>query len=281
LFFEARAAQEAGRYDEAAELFRRSNALFPAPTAALGLARALRDGKQLVAAYETYTSIVREGVPADASEPFVAAVATAREEKAALEPRLPAVILEVEPDGALVRIDGIDVPAAALGVKRFVDPGERVVEASAAGHVAQRRTIRIAEGQVETVRIALEPVAVSPPEPSDQGSGMRTAGIVIGSVGLASLVAAAVTGAMYLDRKAIVDERCVSVEGGRQCPHPEGVTAAEEGRTLGLVNSITLPAGVAAVGVGAILFFVAPREDVTVTPMAGPEAGGLVVRGTF
>ena len=81
LFFEAKAAYDAGRYEEAAGLFERSNSIFPAPTAALGIARSLRDAGQLVRAHETYRAMIVAGVPEDASPAFKQALDAAKKDR--------------------------------------------------------------------------------------------------------------------------------------------------------------------------------------------------------
>src|SRR5690349_24257436 len=53
--------------------FKRAEALFHAPTLALGLARAYTANGKYVAAQETYNRIIREGVPANAPPAFAKA----------------------------------------------------------------------------------------------------------------------------------------------------------------------------------------------------------------
>src|SRR5262245_22948116 len=73
-FRQAQQALTEKDYAGAADLFGRSDALVHAPTASLGIARAQAGLGKLVAAYETYTRIVREGLPPSASPAFVRAV---------------------------------------------------------------------------------------------------------------------------------------------------------------------------------------------------------------
>jgi hypothetical protein len=298
LFFEGKEAYDAKKFDVAADRFRRSDELYPAPTAKLGLARALREGGKLVEAYETYAHIVKEGAADDAPEAFRKAVDSAKSERGELEPRLAAVVIEVTCDcQANVTVDGVDVPRAALGVKRFVNPGSRRIAATAAGWSEAERTVVVEEGQVENVHLELKKTA-APPPPSvpvgptptpvpppqspetDDGSGLRVAGLVLGGFGLASLVVAGVTGALYLTSKSEVEEKCPD----SLCPSQEEVDTAETGQTMGLVNTITLPVGAAALGTGVLLYLIAPDgddEEVTTLPWIGPATGGVVLQGSF
>ncbi len=95
LYFEGKAAYDAKDFDKAVDRFRRSNEIFPAPTAALGLARSYREAGRLVQAYETYGRISNTPLASDAPGAFEKAVVTAKEEQTALEPRLPALVIEV------------------------------------------------------------------------------------------------------------------------------------------------------------------------------------------
>jgi PEGA domain len=316
LFFEARDAYTAGNFGEAAELFGRSNAIYPAPTAALGMARALRDSGSLVESFEAYTAIVNAGVADDAPDAFKSAVESAETERTAVEPRLPSVIIRIdcacEP---AVSLDDKAVPSAALGVKRYVNPGTRRIEASAEGHTTAAKEVSVQEGTTVEVQLALEPNAETPPpipapppvpapspgpldtglpsgpdpeptnvEGTDDGSGMRTAAIVVGSVGVASLLVAGITGGLYFSKASTVDDKCSANPNGegRICSDQAAIDAASAGNTLALVNTITLPIGAVALGTGLILYLLAPSSnEVAVVPSFGPQHAGLTVMGGF
>ncbi len=113
---------------------------------------------------------------------------------------------------------------------------------------------------------------------------MRTAGFVVGAVGVASIIAAAITGGLYLGEKGTVDDLCEETNGGRSCTSQEGVDAASRGNTLALINTITLPVGAAAVGAGLVLILLAPdasESSVGVYPTFGPTHAGVHVGGQF
>src|SRR5262245_49673989 len=63
LFYQASAAMKSGDHRRAAELFARSDRLYPTPTAALGEARALAQLGRLVAAYDLYQTILNRSLP--------------------------------------------------------------------------------------------------------------------------------------------------------------------------------------------------------------------------
>ena len=299
LFFEAKDAYAAGDYAKAADLFRRSHALYPAPTAHLGLARALREDGKLVEAFEAYTAIVNEGPGDTGSDAFEKAVAKAKEERAAVKPRLSALIITVQCDACKPRVtlDGQPLPAAALGVERFVNPGTHDIVATAANHSENKMVVEAPEGETQRVNLVVEPAEGSAPVPTPtpepepevelppkqpsvgDGKGMRTAGLILGGLGLVSLVVAGVTGGLYLAAKSDADDACP----GGVCATEEQRDAAQQGHTMGLVNTITLPVGATALGVGILLYALAPSggDDITLLPTVHPEHAGLTLRGSF
>ena len=133
---EGHEALDRSDFSTAADRFTRAVAIVHAPTFLLGLAEAQVGLGKLVSALATYNRIVREGLPPSPPAAFTKALETARAEIEALARRIPYVIVQVAGPGAAtarVTIDGLPVPAAALGVKRPVDPGKHLIRAEAPG----------------------------------------------------------------------------------------------------------------------------------------------------
>lgn len=306
LFFQASDALKAGDWAKAADLFHRSNALYPAPTAALGEARALVKVGKLVDAYERYNSVARKQLPEDASEAFAKAVNEARAEVGELEPRLAGVIIVLHMRrraggarvaySARVTVGGKPVPEAGLGVRWLVDPGEHVVRASADGYHPFETKLSMREGETKDIEIVLERDESAAAAASDDPAGSRrneraavgrgpsamaVAGYALGGVGIASLIAAAVTGGLFVQQKGIVDDEC---DQNDRCTQ-EGLDAVDRGKMLGWVNTGTLFGGIALVGIGATLVLVAELGDddeaaeLWVRPM--PGGAGAFARGSF
>src|SRR5262249_12800966 len=130
--------------------------LVPAPTLSLGLARAQVGLGRWIAAQETYNRLLRESVPANAPPAFAKALADARKELDALEPRIPSIVINVTgPPTVEVAPDGQPVPRALVGVNRPVDPGDHVVRAQAQGLASVETKVKVAESKVETVTLTL------------------------------------------------------------------------------------------------------------------------------
>src|SRR5262249_30812472 len=155
----------------------------------------------------------------------------------------------------------------------FVDPGKHVVHASAKGYLPSETSFTVDEGGTTTAQLILQrdpkypPIGgteepssgaapgrtevapkPSPPEASSWTT-KRTVGVVVGGVGIAGLGVAAVTGVLFLGKKSTAEQDC---NANRQCS-PEGVDAFNAAKTLGVVNTIALAAGIVGVGVGTYL----------------------------
>jgi hypothetical protein len=286
------------RKDFAAALdrFGRADAIIHAPTLQLGVARAQVGLGNWIAAQESYNRILREGAPQGSPAPFFAAIEDARRELDALSPRIPQVLITVKgTDAPEVTIDGAPVPRVALGVKRPVDPGVRLIRATAAGLTAVEAKVTLAESTSETVSLELKPVAQEPLAPVAQpagGSGSSDAGgegvsgdgtrktltLVAFGVGGVGLAVGAVTGLLAVGKHSDLEEAC-----------PSGSCAAglqgdlDSYRTMGTLSTIGFIAGGVGVGAGAFLFFTAPsspqRAEISVTPVIGLGYAGA--RGRF
>ncbi|WP_437786533.1 hypothetical protein [Sorangium sp. So ce1097] len=161
-----------GRFDEAIDLLGRAEALVHAPTHLLLIARAQARLGRLVAAKETYLKILREELPPTAPAPFKRAQQDAREELAAVEPKIASLRIALE--GAAgrkigVKLDGQPVADALLGVHRPIDPGNHVVVVSPPGLAPIEQAITLADGERKEMKI---PIPESPvPAPSPEGAG--------------------------------------------------------------------------------------------------------------
>src|SRR6478752_5526740 len=112
------------RYADAADRFRRADALVHAPTLTLDWARSLVGLGQFVEAQERYELIIREGVDAKSPQSWQRALSDAKTELAAPKPRLATVTITVGGAGdAHVTIDGTAMPSASIGVGRPINPG--------------------------------------------------------------------------------------------------------------------------------------------------------------
>jgi hypothetical protein len=180
----------AGKYADALDRLKRAQALYDAPVHLLYIARAEDKLGQLVEAAETYRSLDRYTLPSGAPEAWTAAVDDGRKELAVLEPRIPKLKIVTDPASvpdAALKIDGVAVSAAVVGIERPVNPGKHHVEMSAPGFAPAAADMAVAEGASKDVTLHLTatgsdgtPTATAgretnpPRSPSQSESGSRS-----------------------------------------------------------------------------------------------------------
>lgn len=273
-------------FTTAVDRFTRADALVHAPTFLVKLAEAQVGLGQLINAQETYNRILREELPPKAPAPFVQARRTAQQALTALEGRLPSMTILVKgplEGAAKVTLDAVEVPAAALGVKRPVDPGQHTLRVSAEGFRPAERKVTVAEAQVLAVVVELSPAlaargptattAVSP----SRSSVVRNVGIVGMAVGGAGLVLGAVAGGMAVAKHSSLASACKSDPCGG---HDAEIDAYHR---VGTISTAGLAAGGVLGAAGVALFFAAPKprsaNEAFLVPVLG--AGFIGAEGRF
>jgi hypothetical protein len=166
-----------GQYAEALDLLKRAQAIYDAPVHLQYIARAERELGHWVEAAEVFRVLGKRTLAPDAPEQWVAAVEDARTELAALEPKLPRLLIVLKPNDARVTrltIDGQEVSAAVIGIERKVNPGDHGVVVEAEGFAKTETHAEARESATTKVEITLEPIgsaAVVPPPAKVEGAG--------------------------------------------------------------------------------------------------------------
>src|SRR6188768_4110403 len=211
-------------YKTAADRFGRADTVVHAPTLVVDWARALQGLGRFVEAHEKYELVLREGVGDSAPKSWLRALEDAKKELDALKPRLAwvTVILKDPPD-ASVKIDGVLVPAAAVGVRRAADPGFPEVTVSALGYEPFKQTVTVGPGEEKSLEVSLRklpeeaaaPVASGAAyRPRQKSAARRTAAYIAFGVGGAGVVAGGVTGGLALRKRSDLKSEC----RGEVCP---------------------------------------------------------------
>ena len=118
-----------------------------------------------------------------------------------------------------------------------------------------------------------------PPSPSTGGSGLRTAGWVVGGAGIVAMV---VGGTLGLVARSRYDEPQDCSD--RVCNSQSSVDTRNGARSTGDVATVVFVAGAAATAVGIVLWVVAPSgRQVAASPgwRVGVTPGGLAAEGRF
>ncbi len=291
LALEGQAALQKKDYRTAADRFGRADSLVHAPTLVVDWASALQGLGRFVEAHEKYELVLREGLADSAPKSWARALEDAKKALDALKPRLAwvTVILKDPPD-ATVKIDGVLVPPAAVGVKRAADPGFPEVTVSAPGYDAFKQTVTVGPGEEKSLEVTLTKlpeVAPAPPVASNdvyrprQHSGTRrVVSYVLLGVGGAGLVAGGVTGGLALGTRADLKSECL----GELCPSSSEKKIGTY-HLLGTASAAAFGVGVAGLGAGLVLLLTEPKTEGTasaglsVRPLIG--LGTLGAEGTF
>jgi len=278
-------------YATAADRFSRADALVHAPTLMIDWARSLVGLGKLVEAQERYEQILREGVEPKAPKSWQRALADAGTELNQLKPRLAWVTISVSgADHPHVTIDGVEVPSAAIGVRRAVNPGSLQVQVQADGFLSRTKTLALREGAEETADFKLEPdpdakkplpVAPPPPAPVEIKSHNPTAMYAAFGVSAAGLAVGLVSGGLFLSKRS--DLKGVCTPEGR-CESSQ-TDAKKQYDTYGTISMVGYGVAVAGAGVGVTLWLLnrdskpASAKAVEVHPYLGLGSVGAV--GSF
>lgn len=306
----ARAAAQAGaeafqqgRYEEAIDYFHRAERIIHAPPHLLYIARAELKLGHLVNAREAYIKITREELAEDAPRVFSQAQASAEEELAELEPRMPHVNVKVvgapESDVSLIR-DGVVLPSGLVGIPIPSDPGTHTFEAKAPGMASEARVISLTEG--ETAKLVLQLSATAAPAEPESPSGeayeaapeasprsplVRVLGYSSVGLGAAGVITGGVLMVMGLDPYTEANQLFDACNPGCSETEQEDINSLD-GRAgdLFVAGAIPLAVGGALLVTGVTLLVIdgkARRETAstkaTVRPLIG--LGTIGISGTF
>ncbi len=309
LFDQGRKLMASKHYAEAAHTFEQSNGLDPAPGTLLNLAECYMKLGRTASAWSTY----REAAALAANAHQAARQEFAKKHAGELEARLStlkvAVPAAARVRGLVIKRNGKEVPDALWGQDVPLDPGTITVEASAPGKQDWSTQIAlgdngqhavipvpaladvaaptpapapVAPGPGTTARPETLPPTAAPPPPEtdepaqqDAGSTARTAGWIVGGVGV---VGAAVGTVMYLhSQSTISDANCPN----NVCTNTDDRDKHEQGRTQEKSAFVVLGVGGALIGTGLVLVLTsgsgAAHDDtaVSIAPTVGGAALGF------
>jgi len=282
LFEEARSAMSAGSFDLACDRFRDSDKLDPAVGTRFNLADCEEKRGRLATAWSMFRGVAAELNSDDDRRPI------AEERARLLEPRLPYLTLlrtSATPAGVRVRIDGVELGEASLGVALPMDPGaHELALLRPQGAAEQRSRFVLHEGERANLPIrmreAAPPPAASEPEPGERsepshGSTRRTWTFVSGTVGVVGVTVGAIAGVVVLSKKAAADRNCRDDIG--RC-NEEGVAANESGRRWGVVSGTSFGVGIAGLAAAAYLWLSEPESATQSAHSSSPRRGGVNVK---
>jgi hypothetical protein len=179
LFKQGDELQRDGRFAEALDKFERAQQVFSAPTNLLRIAECQAALGKLVESAESYRTVVRTPLPSGSPPAFQSAVAQAKAELSQVEPRVPRLVVRVEPSSVTsphMQIDGQSVPSALIGEPIPLDPGSHRVMVFAPGYVSSEQVVLLKDGDSKTVPVGLTPVATVAYGPGAPGANPSPSG---------------------------------------------------------------------------------------------------------
>jgi hypothetical protein len=191
-----------GRCDRAIPLWKDADKAFAAPSIELRIAHCQALLGHVVDASQTLEAIARRQLPADAPDAFKSAQAQAVSELPTVRARVATLQINL-PNG--YALSALTVDEAPFDVKKSsfpIDPGRHAVRI-VAGNATWNGPLEIQDGEHHTVqmRTILEPG----PEPSH---ALRSVGLIVAGVGVASLAVGAVFGIAAIDKGKPLDNEC-------------------------------------------------------------------------
>lgn len=162
LFREGDELQRAGKFAEALDKFQRAQQVFSAPTNMLRIAECDAALGRLVESAEAYRAVVRTPLPPNSPAAFQSAVEQAKAELAQVEPRVPKIVVQVDPASAAgqqLQVDGQTVPSALIGEALPLDPGTHKVMVYAPGYISTEQQVPLKERETKHVTVTLKPIA--------------------------------------------------------------------------------------------------------------------------
>ena len=291
LFKRGVTAMQAGDLETACPAIAESHRLDPRPGTLFTLAECTAKRGLIATAtirYADYLAAI-ERLPADQRAKHDERRKLAETKLAELSPRVPKLMVTLAagtPAGTVVRRDGVELGAPSLGVALPVDPGTRVLVVRTPDGRERETRVTLAPGENKAIELA--PAvdethaarALPPPtEPSPAARGGDTAAYVVGGVGVAALAVGAITGALVFSKKSVIQSHCVDTA----CD-AEGKSAADAAKTLGLVSTVGVGVGLAAVTTSVVLFVTgrgASESSWRVAPTVSPSGAGITAGGRW
>ncbi len=305
-------AFEQQRWAEAIELFSRAEEIVHSPVHLSFIARAEVKLGHLVKASEIFNRIKREPLPSNPPKALVDAVANASTQLDELEDQL--AYVEIKVSGANTRdltvtTDGVAVANALVAVRRPIDPGSHVFQASGTVGGSAPVTATFKPGERKVIELTIKPelataaapiapaaTAVastsvastapeSPPAPTSSNHGLRIGGYTalgVGVVGVA-LGTVFIVGAKSKGDKA---DEAYDACGGPSCPTADRgyVQSLEDDQARNKTfAAVSFGVGGAAIATGITLLILGNKhanpDAAAITPMLGYRSLGL--RGAF
>jgi hypothetical protein len=221
----------------------------------------------------------------------------ARKEAAAIEKKLSFVDVSLPSGVAPTDVTKLTIDGNELARERWanpfpLDPGKHVAVLSANGKKDATVAFELKDPGVQAVQVppfeagaaSSDATTAAGPGGADaggsatsSGGGSRTAGWIVGGLGVAALGVGAYFGLHAASKKSDADPHCPD----KACD-AEGSSLVHDARVSATISTIAIGVGVVGVAIGTYLV-IKPAKGVTTgfAPMVSPQFAGLHVETTF
>lgn len=270
---------KAREFDSARDMFEAAHAMNPSARTLRGLGLTdFESGRYALAINELERALNETRKPLDAQQrsELQAVIAHAQTFVGTLE-------VQLTPSDATLSVDDRPVATGALQL----DAGNHLLRARAPGFVDAEWRLDVRPGETTSMTLALEPEPppeTPPPIVLDSAppydATQRTAGWIVGGVGVAGVVVGSVFGVISIVKHNESDKYC---QKDNVCEDIRGVDAMDAARTAGDVSTVAFVVGGVALAGAAVLLLTAPQEHDRESSSAridiGP--GGVSLHGVF
>ena len=291
LFQEAKKLAASGKLEPACKKFEDSFQLDPTLGTKLHSAACYEELGRTASAWAAFNEAAAMAVEEDDAK----RLKIAKKRLAKLEKELPKLTIEVPKgiEGIRVELDGNNLGTSTLESALPVDPGPHKITVTAPGYESWTTSITVEKGAgTDTLSVPdlvpIEEEATEDPtedspsaslDTSSSGFDQRTAGFIVGGVGLVALAAGGFFGLQAQSKTKDADENC----NGKFC-NQAGLDGHDDAKQAALFSTIGFGVGIAGIAAGTVLILTAkPKKERSawVAPYATGRGGGLAAGGHF
>ncbi|HEY3234022.1 MAG TPA: PEGA domain-containing protein [Polyangiaceae bacterium] len=266
--------EQAGNWANALQLFRQVGQVRMTPQVQYHIARCEEELGRLVTALGGYKLALEEAETVGAN--FKSEVEGRLDQ---LQARIPKLVIQrgSGAEAATIELDGVPLGASRIGIENEVDPGPHQVTAKSPGYKTFAQTVTVAEEGKQTLKVALEKLPEDAASggggggggPMDQGGRERPnymVPILLGSAGGALLITGGVLFALRANKLSSLDKLCPGQNcnplnvPGREADKQRALDLRDSAETMQLLGWVTLGVGVAAIGTGAVFFYLESKK---------------------
>lgn len=273
-----------GQYAEAASLLAASNQQLPRGGTCMLLGDAYERLGRLRTARDTFERAAELARASGDSQLEYRASTRA----AALAPRLPQIEVRVQPplpQGLLVTLNGVELPAGELNQPTALDAGRYHLEVRAPGYRPVTRDIELSNEGQQPLGVRVVPVqlvrgdeADESPSPGDGASRQRALAWWVGGAGAALALGGAVSLLVALDKNSASKGECGleagALDGDENACTERGASLRGDARTFAHLATAGTLLGLAGIGAGVTLYVTAGEREAV-------EAAGVRWSGSF